>query len=307
MEIRNKKCIITGSAQGLGKAFAKILLDHGAQICISDINEKVAISTLQEFESIYGKQNVYFVKCDVANEEEFTNLFNEAEKYFKVDCVDILVNNAGINTNFGWKKCMDVNIMGVMIGSGIALKRMKENPNKGSIINISSMAGQLTFVGEYIASYTVSKWGVVVLTRSLALEYEYHGVSVNALCPAWAGTEIMSFSDAMPSHLKECIEKSIKTVGLMSLDYVAEGFYKLATECDNGSVMMVTNNVPCTIIPDTAKMKILGIAIFAKIIGKVCGINLVSVHHQKVFILMFTIFTCILLYTSLCSILQYIF
>ena len=99
MKIRNKKCIITGSAQGLGKAFAKILLHNGAQVCISDINAQTAISTLQEFQSIYGTQNVCFVKCDVTHEEEFTNLFNEAEKYFEVDCVDILVNNAGINTN----------------------------------------------------------------------------------------------------------------------------------------------------------------------------------------------------------------
>ena len=303
MEIKNKKCIITGAAQGLGKAFAKILLHHGAQVCISDINEQVATSTLREFQSIYGKQNVYFVKCDVANEEEFTNLFNEAEKYFKIDCVDILVNNAGINTNFGWKKCMEVNIMGVMIGSGIALKRMKENPNKRSIINISSMAGHVTGKGEYVASYTVSKWGVVVLTRTLAMEYEYHGVSVKALCPAWVDTEIMSFSDDMPSHMKESVQKSVKTIGFMSLDYVAEGFYKLATECDNGSVMMVMNDMPYTIIPDTAKIKILGIAIVAKIIRKICGINLVSVQHQKVFVLMFTIFLCILFYTSL----QYIF
>ena len=73
---------------------------------------------------IYGSKNVCFIKCDVTQEEEFKNLFDKAEEFFKVKCIDILVNNAGINTNLGWRKCMDVNIMGVMLGSEMALDRM---------------------------------------------------------------------------------------------------------------------------------------------------------------------------------------
>ena len=111
MELTNKKCIITGSAQGLGKAFANILLDLGAQVCISDVNVDVGNIALTEFKATYGEKNVCFVKCDVTNVKEFENLFDEAETYFGVDSVDMLVNNAGINTNSGWKKCMDVNMV----------------------------------------------------------------------------------------------------------------------------------------------------------------------------------------------------
>ena len=65
MELTNKKCIITGSAQGLGKAFAKILLDLGAQVCISDVNVDVGNIALTEFKKAYGEKNVCFVLLNV--------------------------------------------------------------------------------------------------------------------------------------------------------------------------------------------------------------------------------------------------
>ena len=71
-------------------------------------------------------------------------LFDECESYFNVPCIDLLVNNAGINTNWGWRKCMEVNIIGVMNGTEIALERMKKQPNKGTIVNTASMAGIMT-------------------------------------------------------------------------------------------------------------------------------------------------------------------
>ena len=80
----------------------------------------------------FGNDRVCFVKCDVTKEEEFENLFDEAEEYFKVQCIDILVNNAGINMNLGWKKCMDVNIMGVMMGTEMVVDRMVKSGKMGA-------------------------------------------------------------------------------------------------------------------------------------------------------------------------------
>ena len=79
----------------------------------------------------FGNNNVCFIKCDVTKEDEFQNLFDKAEEFFKVKCIDILVNNAGINTNLGWRKCMDVNIMGVMLGSEMAMERMIKSGKVG--------------------------------------------------------------------------------------------------------------------------------------------------------------------------------
>ena len=103
------------------------LVEHYSSAALSDLKER------------FGEKNVCFVQCDVTKDEEFINLFDEAEKFFKVDCVDILANNAGINTNFGWRKCMEVNIMAVMNVTEIALERMKKAGKPGQIINTASL------------------------------------------------------------------------------------------------------------------------------------------------------------------------
>ena len=90
MDVKEKICIITGSAQGLGKEFARVLLEHGAKVCLSDLEETSSfdkeVSALKEFQEVFGKENVCYVKCDVTKENDFNALFDEAEKYFKVDC-----------------------------------------------------------------------------------------------------------------------------------------------------------------------------------------------------------------------------
>ena len=139
MDLNNKVAIITGSAQGLGKAFAARLLEVGVKVCISDVNKDKGEAALKELKERFGEDKVCFVPCDVTKDEEFRNLFDKAEKYFNVGCIDILANNAGINTNYGWRKCMEVNIMAVMNGTEIAMERMKKAAKPGQIINTASL------------------------------------------------------------------------------------------------------------------------------------------------------------------------
>ena len=139
MDVRDKVAIITGSAQGLGRAFAVRLLEAGVRVCLSDVNTDKGEKTLKELEERFGKKKVCFVPCDVTLEEEFKILFDKAEEHFEVGCVDILANNAGINCNFGWRKCMNINIMGVMIGTEIAMERMKKSGKPCQIINTASI------------------------------------------------------------------------------------------------------------------------------------------------------------------------
>ena len=110
---------------------------------------------------------VCFVPCDVTKKEEFVNLFDKTEEFFQVACVDLLANNAGINLNHGWRMCMEVNIMSVMLGTEIALERMRAAGKSGQIINTASMAGIGPGLSEKMLAYTVSKHGVVALTRTL--------------------------------------------------------------------------------------------------------------------------------------------
>ena len=139
MDLKNKVAIITGSAQGLGKAFAARLLEVGVKVCISDLNQERGEAALKELRERFGEDKVHFVACDVTVDEQFVNLFDQAEKLFNVPCVDILANNAGVNVNFGWKTCMNVNIMAVIRGTEIAVERMKKYGKPCQIINTASL------------------------------------------------------------------------------------------------------------------------------------------------------------------------
>ena len=138
---KEKIAIITGSAGGLGKEFASRLLHWGCKVCISDINEQLGEKTRAEFSEIYGNEKVNFVKCDVRRHEEVRNLFQATKEYFNTDRIDILVNNAGVTDSdkFDWKMITEINYMGVMNGSTIAMEEMSKYG--GTVINVSSVLG----------------------------------------------------------------------------------------------------------------------------------------------------------------------
>merc|ERR1711892_574357 len=279
MDVSNKVCVITGSAQGLGKAFAVRLLNAGSKVCISDLKQETGEKTLAELRERFGAGKVCFVACDVTDEDQFKNLFNKAEEFFKVSCVDILVNNAGINTNFGWKKCMEVNIMAVMMGTEIAMERMRKSPNKGQIINVASMAGFIPGFDEKMVGYTVSKTGVIALTRTMAKDIVRHGVVTKCICPSWTDTEIVS--GVLP-EFKDQVDEDVKKMnGTMTPEHVAEGFYRLATQCENGSAMAVIKGVPYILVPDyNVFPMIMSMVMMAKILDKIFGPQVVTRNHQ---------------------------
>lgn len=294
MDLTNKVVVITGSAQGLGKAFAVRLLEVGAKVCISDLKLETGEKTLYELKERFGDEKVCFVACDVTIEEQFNNLFDKSEEFFKVSCVDILVNNAGINTNFGWRKCMEVNIMAVMMGTEIAMNRMRKSGKKGhQIINVASMAGFGPGINEDMVGYSVSKFGVVALTRTMAKAISEHGVVTKCICPAWTDTEIVSSVLEKGQH---DVKRAIKQHGgsLMTPEHVAEGFYRLTTQCENGSAMAVLKGVPYMIIPDYNTPMIMAMAIMAKVMEKVLGPKVVTTNHQiMAFTLCFILFCCL--------------
>ena len=286
MSVKDKVCIVTGSAQGLGKAFAIKLLEAGAKVCISDLKEEDGKKTTLELKERFGDDKVCFVACDVTKDEQFKELFNKSEEYFKVSCVDLLVNNAGINTNAGWRKCMEVNILAVMTGTEIAMERMRKCGNKGQIINVASMAGLTPGLGEEMVGYTVSKTGVVALTRTMAKDISRHGVVTKCICPSWTDTEIVS---SVRSDFKAEVEKSVQQMhGKMTPEHVAEGFFRLVTECPNGSAMAVLKGVPYMLVPDyNVFPMIISMAAMARLLGMMFGPSVVTRNHQII------LFACI--------------
>jgi len=295
MDLNNKVAIITGSAQGLGKAFAARLLEVGVKVCISDVNKDKGEAALKELKEKFGEDKVCFVPCDVTKDEEFRNLFDKAEEYFKVGCVDILGNNAGVSPVYGWRKCMEINIMAVMNGTEIAMERMKKAGKPGQIINTASLAGFGPGVNPEMTSYTVSKHGVVQMTRTMALAND--GIMHKAICPSWTDTAILTTAnEAVPESEKTAMRASIQEYGgLMTPEYVAEGFFRLLTQCGNGATMVVLKDFPYIQMPDYNKPCVMTLAIVSKLVDKVLSPQIVMGHHLIVALTLLFMIFCYLL------------
>ena len=149
--IQDHVAIITGSAQGFGKEFAIRLLEAGSKVCISDVNPELGRTTTNELKELFGDEKVTFKECDVTNKDDWEALWNHAERFFG-DQITLLINNAGIGPEYGWKKCLDVMLIGTSYGTFLALEKMSiANDKKGGrIINIASMAGKVLAIGDLL-------------------------------------------------------------------------------------------------------------------------------------------------------------
>lgn len=281
MDVKGKVVIVTGSAMGLGKAFAEVLLKEGAKVCISDVNEDIGNKTKEEFEETYGKKNVTFVKCDVTREEQLKNLYDNCEAYFD-EKVDIFCGNAGIAPYKAedWKKTMDIDIIAVMSGTELALERMSiENGGRGGlIVNTASAAGLTHGVvfDRDSYSYPVAKHGVVALTRALGSKavFSKTGVKVQCICPTFADTAILT---PIPDSGRDKIRK---LTTLMTPEYVAEAFLLLIKECGNGAAIAVAPNVKPFLYPDNSFITFFFYAnLLIKLLQQVVGGKVVKEWH----------------------------
>ncbi len=189
----NKVVIVTGAAQGMGKAVSKRFAEYGAKIIINDINSDNLKSTETEF--LKSGFNVIALAGDVANSNDVSNVVNQTvSRYGRID---ILINNAGvlkptkvidINEN-EWDFVIDVNLKGTFLFSKAVISIMKSH-NWGRIVNFSSSAGKnISTVGG--AHYTAAKAGILGFTRHLAKEIAKYGITVNSVCPGLIDTEMV--------------------------------------------------------------------------------------------------------------------
>jgi len=121
-QLKSRLVVITGSAGGLGKAFAVRLLQLGAKVCLSDINEKLGEESLRELSQQFGEDMVAFQVCDVTKEDSVKRLIEEAEKKLNSPLY-CFINNAGVmGEKEGWRLCMDINLTGVLHGTNLAMR-----------------------------------------------------------------------------------------------------------------------------------------------------------------------------------------
>lgn len=192
-DLKNKKAIVTGASSGLGVQFAKALAEYGADVALLARRFDRLQSLAQEIEKL-GVQALP-IKCDVTSEQEVENAVKLVEEKFGK--IDILVNNAGIVNSYPtedlpleeWNKVINTNLTGVFLVAKHVARVMKKHKS-GSIINIASIAGFVSFEGMSVAAYGASKGGVVNLTRYLASEWGKYGIRVNAIAPGFFPSEM---------------------------------------------------------------------------------------------------------------------
>ncbi|MDR1773958.1 MAG: 3-oxoacyl-ACP reductase FabG [Clostridioides sp.] len=192
----NKKLstvLITGASRGIGADMAISFARKGYNVLANYNNSESNAINLKEVAESEGKRIMLF-KADVTKRSEVEEMFNQCIKEF--GSVDILINNAGVDveglftdaTDEEYDRVLDVNLKGAFICSQIALKHMISN-KKGKIINISSIWGISGGSCEVI--YSVSKAGLIGLTKALAKEVAPSNITVNAIAPGAIYTEML--------------------------------------------------------------------------------------------------------------------
>lgn len=194
MDYKVKRVLITGAAQGIGLSIAESLAKENISVIISDINEEAAIKSAMFLEKQFGCPTIG-VKMDVADKQSVTRTVSQLTKKYGV--IDGLVNNAGICnsarpldeiTEDEWKRVFTINVLGMVHCINAVIEGMRKQ-GYGKIVNMTSSSG---FTGgiSVSASYSVSKAGVMALTKNAANQFGPNGITVNAVSPGIIETEM---------------------------------------------------------------------------------------------------------------------
>jgi NAD(P)-dependent dehydrogenase (short-subunit alcohol dehydrogenase family) len=225
----NKVALITGGSSGIGRSTALLFAKEGAKVIIADINEDV--NFLRELETMQAP--ALFVKTDVSKSGDVQNLFDlTLNKFGTLDCA---VNNAGIlgdlagiadQSEQSFDQTIAVNLKGVWLCMKQELKIMQKNGH-GAIVNVSSVNGIGSSPGAPI--YSASKFAILGLTKSAAIEYGSSGIRINAVCPGAFPTSILEKSFG---QLTQFLESAIPLKRIGNLNEAAESILWL---CSNGA------------------------------------------------------------------------
>lgn len=201
--LSGKVAIITGAANGMGAAEARIFAQEGAKVVATDIVEDALQELVREIQADGG--DAIALKHNVTSEEEWKNVIDETIKQYGK--IDVLVNNAGVaspKTMFEmemdeWNKIMDINLSGCVLGMKYVIPEMKK-AGGGSLINISSIGGIVGMAGS--SPYTAAKGALRALSKSAAVEFGKENIRVNSLHPGIIETPMTkeSFEVATPFY-----------------------------------------------------------------------------------------------------------
>ena len=244
MELSGKVALVTGAAQGIGKAIAMLLARNGADVVVSDINLEKAQETTNEIEGM-GRRS-FAIKVNVADLKDVERMGEAIVEQF--GRIDILVNNAGITrdrlilrmTEEDWDAVLDVNLKGTFNCTKAAIRYMSKQKS-GKIVSIASVSGEMGNPGQ--ANYAASKAGVIGFTKTIAREFAGRGINVNAIAPGYIQTPM---TDAVPEKAKEELKRMIPMERLGKPEDVAQAVLFLVSENSSyitGQVLNVNGGI----------------------------------------------------------------
>lgn len=239
--VAGKTAVVTGGAQGIGRAIASALASQGARVVLVDVDAARAQSAAAELASDLSAE-IVGRECDVTNEAAVQATVDDAVAQF--GGLDIWVNNAGITRDASLRKMtvadfeavMNVHLLGTWLGVRAASQVMRESGG-GSIVNMSSLSGKSGNPGQ--SNYSAAKAGIVGLTKSAAKELAHRGVRVNAVQPGLIRT---AMTEAMPPDVFAAREADIPMKRAGTVDEVANTVLFLASELSSyttGAVLEV--------------------------------------------------------------------
>jgi NAD(P)-dependent dehydrogenase (short-subunit alcohol dehydrogenase family) len=232
-KLENKTVFITGGLSGIGKACAIAAAKEGANVAIADLNTDAVSEVMKEIK--LENREAIFIECDVS---VFIDVEKAIQKFISTfGTLDIALNNAGIGgesnrvgnmTEKAWLKVIGVNLNGVFNCMKHELTQMSKQKN-GVIVNMSSILGKVGFAMS--SHYVASKHGIIGLTQTAALEYASEGIRINAICPGFIETPLLTNAGiTKDSDLQKYVIGLHPMKRLGTSEEIAAGFIFLASE-----------------------------------------------------------------------------
>lgn len=209
MRLKNKVCVITGAAQGIGEACAMRFASEGAKVVVSDVQVEKGEAVAKAVRDAGGE--AMFFACDVSQKSDCVDLIQAAVDAY--GSVDVHLSNAAIIaakdfleiTQEEWEQTIGINLNGFFYAGQAAAAQMVKQ-GSGNIINMSSINAVVAIPS--VTPYTVCKGGVLQLTKSMALSLASHGIRVNAVGPGTIATEMGKTMMSNPAAKKRVLSRT---------------------------------------------------------------------------------------------------